>query len=151
VIKNMSGFVKPMMISLFLMCGILMGGFTFIVNGYHAYGTIDNKSDTMLTNTMTTMNKINTTAQVLENKTKGEGALTLGSFTSIGLIFNNLGALGYSFYAMGEVFTSIFADLQENSIIALPQWFIGMIMGIIGVVIVLGIIAYWIGRSHEDM
>ncbi len=148
----MTGFIKPLMISLFLMCGVLMGGFTFIVNGYQAYETINTtKSSTMLNNTMDTMADINQMSQVFENKTKGEGALTLGSYTSIGLIFNNLGALGYSFYALGEIFTSIFTDLQNNSIIPIPSWFIGVIMGIISIIIILGIIAYWIGRNHDDM
>lgn len=148
----MSGFIKPLMISLFLMAGILIGGFTFVSQGYQAYGTVDNnKSSTMLNNTMATMNKLNYTSQVFENTTKGEGALSFGIYTSLGLIFNNLGSLGYTMFSLGEIFTSLFTDLQNNSIIAIPSWFVGIIIGIIGLIIVLGIVALWIGRSNDDM
>jgi hypothetical protein len=146
----MAGFIKPLMIGLFLMVGVLMGGLSFVSVGYQAYGINQNSSSLMLNNTIGYMNSRNSTAQVFDTNVKGSGALSLGIFSSIGLIFNNLGAFAYSFYELGTLLNTMINDLVSNSIIPIPYWLPGLIMGIFGVCLTVFIVSLWIGRSSDD-
>ncbi len=148
-----AGAIKKLMIGSFIMIFVLMGGITMVGEGFTIYSVNDsmNASGVMLNNTINYLGTLNTTAKEYENTTTGAGAINQIETTWIGVVFSNLGGLVQSFSLMTGFLTIVVADLTNTPIINMPWYISGIILGIIGVLIFITVVAVITNRSSDDI
>ena len=146
----MTGAIKDLMIGLTLMCAILLGGLSFISNGYTNYG-IDTNATVFLNNTQGYLDQLGSTSATWQSYVNVD-SFQFGVLSLIGLVFLSVGEFVINVFNLGGLLTAVIGNLMgASAVIAIPVWVPTIIGIIVTVVITISAIAIVISRSSKDL
>ena len=146
----MGGAIKDLIIGLTLMCAVLLGGLTFISNGYTKY-EVNTNSTVFLNNTQGYLDRLGSTSETWQSYVQAD-SFQFGVLSLIGLVFLSLGEFVINVFNLGGLLTEVFGNLMSASgVIAIPSWVPTIIGIVVTVVITISAIAIVISRSSKDL
>jgi len=146
----MGGAIKDLMIGLTLMCAVLLGGLSFISNGYTNYA-VDTNATLLLNNTQGYLDQLRDTSSTWQSYVQAD-SFQFGVLSLIGLVFLSLGEFVINVFNLGGLLTAVVGNLMgASAVIAIPSWVPTIIGIIVTVVITISSIAIVISRSSRDL
>ena len=146
----MGGTIKDLMIGLTLMCAVLLGGLTFISNGYTNYA-VDTDATVFLNNTQGYLDQLKGTSNTWQSYIQTE-SFDFGVLSLIGIVFLSLGTFVINVFNLTGLLTKVFSNfMAASAVFAIPAWVPTIIGIIVTVVITISAIAIVISRSSRDL
>lgn len=148
----MASSIQNIMIGLFIVIAVYVGGINFVSTGYTNYNVTSNSSIYL-----NATNQYLTDVSAYTNQTQGyittANSILPSEFTSIGIIFNQLGSFVVSIFSLGGFITTMLSSLfgANNSLFIIPDEFLTIIGGIVATILILSGIAFLIGRARGDI
>lgn len=143
------GVIKPLLIGLLMLTGMYFAFFNFYTYSLNDYNLTNTTGASVLTNTGLLLSNITSEVDTYQEITTD--GTELSGFSLLGFVFSGFLQLAKNFINLPAIIASIITDLINLTPVALPSWIPNLISGVLIVIVLSAIIAYFLGRGLKEV